>query len=379
MNGTHLPVEKVGIALFVVGIFIIFGVSCTSPTAPAPINRPLYLSIDGGSTGSAIWTLDADSFEIIDSLGNQFGTPKYIELSSNYLFAVFSKYRGDYTFAISLAQFSTAPLQLLNQVFPKGGELVINSSGDLLIMHGGSNLYIHDSSTLGLIYQDTTLDYIYTTVPSTKANQLVCAISYGRVMIYDLDEYAPVAMIPLVDSLRMPHTVPVDIALSPDEEQAYITVYNWTGGGGGFGSLIVLDLVTKTVLSEFTCGSFSQLGVSPDGKYVYVTDPAGGLYIMPPTNQLLRYSVAHDELEVFIDGSADIGLGYGNFITNEIVVGPNSETLFISSPGIEHKNEGIHIIKLSVSNKEVINTFALPKDERGYNTQMIRQIKLGGF
>jgi hypothetical protein len=202
---------------------------------------------------------------------------------------------------------------------------------------------------------------------------------FRGIIVYNYETFQVERVIQIAESERQIRMSPSSIVVSSDDEYLFLTVWNEIGGGG-YGSFFVVDLKQNSVLGEYPCGGYAQLAISPNNKYVYITDPAGYLRDIPSINKLLRYDVDRHEVEVFINSLSDIGLVRNRFITDKLIVADDNRTLFItfwSGPPRTSDGKIVHLIKLDSLTKRVISTFSLPLNEQGEFTQYIFEIKLG--
>lgn len=275
------------------------------------------------------------------------------------------------------------------QVNTRNYEIILDPLKEKVITYRGSDyIQFYDAQTLTLTFEDSIgLGTIRKMVASTAKNEVYAFISTEqgtKIIVYNTHDYRLEQIIALSDNeTRNNGMTPVDLDISPDGNNLYATVFNWSDpdAPGWYGSFHAIDLLTNQVDTEFVCGAYSQIGVAPDGKYVYLTDPAGYTYELMPTNQVLRYDVISKEIEVFIDGSIDIGLkpmgDSDYFITDQIVIAPDSRTMFITIAGAVTTADGndIHIAKIDTKTKRILDYYAIPRDYRGYITSEIRRLR----
>ncbi len=373
--------------VFILLLSTIVSFCSKNPLAPIPLpdDSALFLSLDGGNHNGGLWVLGANTLELIDSLSTGDGTPFTIEFSpdGSNLYTSWDTRIAKYTWESNLYELSTNPLSIVRSVAMSYRTFVSDKDKYFLISFL-EGLEIFDRETLSLVKTDSTIGFIRDLVASPNHARLYFDSTLdGRfrgIVVYDLETFSIERVIAVADSAMQRKMQPADLAISPDEHYAFLTVFNWRGGGG-FGSFIVVDLTTDDVVCEYPCGSFSQMGVSPDGKYVYISDPAGYKYMFLPTNHVLRYNVRKNEMKVFIDGAYDLGFEDNVLETDKIEVAPDNRTLFItiSSGAKTRDGEPVEIAKVDALTRDVLGTFSLPRDHRGYITQNIVSIKLGKY
>jgi hypothetical protein len=365
---------------------VVLQMSCkdsgTGPVDYLPENLALYVSLDGGSNNAGLWVLDANTLQLVDSLGTGQGVPWTVEFSPNYeiAYSIWREYPSNQEFLHSIETRSMAVISkaLISPPIPFLGA---DRKKNMLIAYGSTSTRFYNREELSLLRDDTTLA-VWQMESSKLESKVYMTRNLNRVFAgiqtLDLDAFELGRIIPVADSLRQRRMQPVSLAISPDDRFAFLSAFNWRGGGG-YNSFIVVELSTGTVIGEHECGAFAQLGVSPDGRYVYITDPAGYLYQMPFTNQILRYNVNSRSMEVFVSLS-DLELGDTVFKPDKILVAPDNRTIYVSLWAAGSKNrEGkrVQLLKIDAHTRKIIGTFSLPLDENGNVTQHIRNVRFG--
>lgn len=256
-------------------------------------------------------------------------------------------------------------------------------------------IQVLDAQTFDIIFEGHT-QFINNRMAQLAAspieNKVFALIqTYGEsgstgVMIFNYESYEVEAIIPLTeDEDRRRSMQGSYIDISPDGRYVYATIFNWQGGGG-YGSFHVIDVKTGEQVFEAPCGGFAWLGVSPDGRHVYLSDSAGtpfhtvGIsYEFIPTNTILRYDVIRRRMETFASGAKDIGLTGNLLITSSITVAPDSRSAFIRVLAAESTNEGYtpSIIHIDTRTKKLLNYYRLPPDPDGFIRAWMHQLTFG--
>jgi hypothetical protein len=244
--------------------------------------------------------------------------------------------------------------------------------------YGAGVTQIFDRLTFQLLRTDS-LGLLQWIVASPTQNTLYAIHqtyreSFTGILVYNLDSLRAEKTLRFDDFLAK---VPTDLAISPDGQYLFLTAFTWMGFGG-VGTFYAIDLTTERIVATYNCGSYSQIGLATDGKAVYLSDPAGYLYELPPTNQILRYDVGKRSIEVFIDGLAPLGLKGTRLVTDQIVIGPDSKTMFVAHVGDAKTADGrdVHMAKLDLLTKRVLSVYSIPRDYRGYVTTRITRLRL---
>lgn len=344
----------------------------------------LYASIDGNPRG--LWIFDANNLNKIDSLEMDW-VPFYFDISSDNS-TWYSTLNTNNIISID------AETKIINkQVNTRNYEIILDPLKEYVITYRGSDyIQFYDAQTLTLTYEDSIgLGTIRKMVASPTENIVYAFISTDqgtKIMVYNTHDHQLEQVIELTDNeVRSTGMAPADLDISPDGNYLFATVFNWSDPNvsGWYGSFHAIDLSTNQVVAEHLCGKYSQMGVSPDGKYVYISDPAGYTYELIPTNQVLCYDVISKDIEVFIDGSIDIGLkpmgDSDYFITDQVVIAPDSRTMFITIAGAvtTADDKDIHMVKIDTKTKKILDYYAIPRDYRGYITSEIKRLRSGKY
>lgn len=354
-----------------------------APPEPLPNDLALFASIDGNWTG--IQVFNANSLQLIDSFQTSGGVPFHIDLSADYQtwYSVWAPAVYDYTlFAIDARS-----KNILNQRRPTGISLTSAMTKGFLITYGARRQFWNHVD-FSLVHEDSTDRIDLRMVVSPDERKLYSIYkrlgapagrSLDGIMVYQLDQFQVERTFSIADSLRQRKMQEADLKISPDGRYLFITVFNW--GQRWYGSFHAIDLTTDQVVAEYPCGKFSQMAVSPNGRYVYITDPAGYLYEMQPTGHLLRYDILARTMEVFIDWIPYNLTGGGRLITDQVVIAPDNRTMFLTTFNDGQTSDGktIGIMKVDLRTKSILGIYEMPKDHRGYVTQIITRLKLGTY
>ncbi len=339
----------------------------------------LFASIDGNPKG--LWIFDANTFEKIDSLEMDW-VPFSLEFSNDYS-TWYSRMSTIGIFAID-----AKTKEIIRQTSSRNTSLILDRQKKYIITYYGSDyIQFYDAQTFELFYEDSVGEIYGRMVTSPTEDKIYAFHISGQgtgIMVYNTHDYQIEQVIRLTDDEQRSRGMqPADLDVSPDGNYLFATVYNWSdpNAPGWYGSFYAIDLTTNQVIAEHLCGAFSQMGVSPDGRYVYVSDPAGYLYELFPTEHVLRYDINSNEMEIFVNGSSDIGLLGKGLITDQIVIAPDNRTMFITIWGGAKATNGkyIHMAKIDTYTKKILGYYCIPPDHRGYITSLIRGLKLSKY
>jgi DNA-binding beta-propeller fold protein YncE len=363
-------------------IFILIN-SCKNnlvgPIQYSPEQGSLYLSIDGKNAG--IWVMNTETFELKDSITTEPGVPFTIQFSkdNSKFYTSWKNYTNNQAYIYCVDNKTMSILQQMS-VGPSVVFLEQNREKTMLIGYLDQPLRLYDIETLSFLYGDTS--GAITTRVKCSSKQDICYLTqivnrtFTGLTIYNLQLNRIEKIIPVADETRQQIMEPADLAISPDDHYAFISVFNWIGGGG-YNTLFVIDLEKSEVIGEYGTGAFAQLCVSPDGHYLYISDPAGYLRQMRRTNEILRYNIINGSMEIFLKLS-DLGLSGTTFITDKMAITSDNRVMFVSTAGDikDRNNNWVSLLKIDLVGKSILKTYSFPLDSLGRQIQIIRNIKL---
>jgi hypothetical protein len=350
----------------------------------------LYASVDGNFSG--LWIFDANILEKTDSLETNW-FPYSFEFSADYSILYYST-RDPATNIRSIVAINAKTKAISRQSSTRNINLILDWQKKYIITYYGSDyIQFYDAQTFELVYEDSLglgskgLG-MRKMVASPTEDKVYAFYNSGQgigIAVYNICNFEIERIINLKQNSNIGDG---DLKISPDGRYLFAIVHGWTDSNvtGWYDSFIAIDITNDQVVAEYLCGNDSQIGVNPDGNYVYISDPAGHGIELMPTNQVLRYNVISKGMEVFINGSDDIGLkslydDYIYFITGSIVIASDHRTMFIALEGDITTIDGkdIHIAKIDTHTKKILDYYAIPRDYRGYITSAIWKIKLGKY
>ncbi len=362
---------------------VMLQMSCTSVIAPDDIPGPLpddlalFASFDGNWAG--IKVINPNTLTAVDSLEGADRQPIRLAFSPNYQEWYFTTEQG--TGARALYAIEVMSKSILRTVSTQGRLVTTDHQQRYLITYGGPAgiVQIYERLTFQILHTDS-LGPVYWSVASPTQNRIYIIAESATpfsIISYDLDSFAIEKVLTFGE---FSGKTPTALIISYDGRYLFLTTFTWMGFGG-VGTFYAIDLSTEAIIAKYDCGSYSQLGESPDGKYVYITDPAGYLYELFPTGRVLRYDVHNKTMEVFIDSFRDIGLTGGYAISDRVIIAPDNRTMFLTLGGNLRTLDGrlVHMIKLDTHRKEILASYSIPPDHRGYITQRFVDLKLGKY
>lgn len=334
----------------------------------------VFLSLDGGSNNAGILALDADSFDRVGEIATSTAVP----------FSIIPTESGESFFSVwSELNEVNRDFQVMRSVAVNHSFLILNETNKALIAFYPTGIEVFDSQTLSPSWADTS-DLIFSQGVSSLSGPIAYFTASNQsgfvgVAAYDLDARSIIRILQIATPQRLPAMQPSSLAIAPSDSLLFISVFNWVGGGG-YNSMIVYNLSSELVEGEYTCGAFAQLCASPDGNYVYATDPAGFLYQMNRTDEILRYDVTSRTMEVFLR-KEELGLSGSVFVSNHVAISSEGADLYVTIDGDMKDSSGrlVQLLRIDTSSRQVKQTFSLPRDSQGRVTQHIRNITYGAL
>lgn len=360
------------------------GPFCPSP--PLSEDIAIFAGIYGNEPG--YWIFDANSLKRIDT----FTPPNasgFLTFSSDYSEWYMITGSGISREVIAV---NASSKQIIRQAMIEGFKLNLHEYSDLLVTYGWRETQFRTRNSFSLVHSDS-IGYTVEVVASSPDIPMIYAAyssiieqqqGFGGLIVYNTDTFSIEHTFNVEeDTLQQAMMWPCDMATSINGEYLFLTTFLgslypdfWKG------KFFVIDLRNLEVVAEFPCGACSGICVSSDGRYVYISDPAGGpISEIWPTNKILRYNVYEQSMEEFIDGPNDIGLSGSELITSTVLIAPDNRTMFVSLLGDTKTLEGeiVHMIKIDTHTKTVCATYTLPRDNQGHFTDGIAGIKLGRY
>lgn len=194
-------------------------------------------------------------------------------------------------------------------------------------------------------------------IPSPIRSELYCFNANRGITVYDIDSFKVDRHIPINDnSIVAWH--PRDLNISHDGRYLYLTVStNYSLRYQG--TFYVIDLLKDSVISKNPCGRLARISVSPDGNFVYLSDPLpiSGDYI--PIGEVLRYNVNTCGMEIYLKLNYFPGITIpGNQGTRRVIVSPDSRSIFVllSHYGnLCNNGQQANLLKVDVESKNIVS------------------------
>lgn len=319
---------------------------------PAPILDEYALYTFRYESGLRIY--NPNNFQLLDSLHAYYVSSSF-EFShgdSIWYFVSRTTEEGDSLFAVDAI---TKEVKLRRQ--SNSTRWVMDKDKKYLISQYHDSLYFIDRLTFQTIYIHNIS--LGKNIPSNTKPELYSFINRG-VAVYNIDSFQVVRNIPIDDpnTARWWHR---DLNISPNGRYLYLTVETGkTRPPDGYeGTFYVIDLATDSLISKHRCGRLAQIGVSPDGNFVYLSDPMPYSDDYFPLWKILRYNVSTREMETYIRWGA-FPPGTANAIeSKQIIVSPDSKSIFVLLRLDQAKlctGESFTLVKIDVESRDITNS-----------------------
>lgn len=195
---------------------------------------------------------------------------------------------------------------------------------------------IQDSAVMVIDVDPDSATY---TTATTTITSIICptavAVSPNGTAVYvtstDVNNlYAQVSVIDTVSNavsstINLNTATPTAVNFSPDGTRAYVLITNQPSPTGGIGTVSVIDTATKSVIASIGVDN-SPIGmaVSPDGKYVYVTNSGFSNTTNVPGNSVSVIDAGTNRVTATLDAG---NIPYG------VAVSPISGLLYVAAVG----------------------------------------------
>ncbi len=320
----------------------------------------LYFSIESSNNKKGLFIINGNTMELYEKYETSF-VPQSIQISDNYCTWYML---GNKSFApkSSLISKNSQTGSIINEIEVDNRNMTLSKKSNIFFIYGWHKSLFVDKNTFDIIYEDS-LGGI--SIAAFSPDNLLYYGMTNKVVEYDINDFSIVREFSVQISDYNYYVT--DISFSPNGNYLYVTVYS--GDSYNPGVFLSINLNTGYIEDIQDVGSESNIAVSPDGNYVYFTDPA--VYFMEfhfPTNKVFRYDVNLKEIEVFINGPNDLNLTGSALYTIFAHVSPNSEYLYIFLHNTRETLNGnpVNVLKIDAVTGELVNYFTLPTEWRDF-------------
>jgi hypothetical protein len=188
------------------------------------------------------------------------------------------------------------------------------SLDNLSILHSDS-LYV-----LQMVQDPNNTETLYGTYRITDEKPT----RFGGIFEYDTESFA------IRRTFEVDRVGPQDLEISKDGKYLFLTGV----GPGWYGEFFyVIDVERGEVVEQHPISNYAQMELSPDGRYVYITDPGGYMRTwIYPEGIVRRYDIETQSMEDFLLLLDHIDPDYGfPPMADRMVILPDNRTAFISS------------------------------------------------
>jgi hypothetical protein len=337
-----------------------------------PDDYALFAIVDGTPPG--IWVFDANTLTVMDSLIT-YRTPTSLEISPDGT-QWYTIWRD---VADTLYVIDVQSKAILHRLPTRGYDVGGDKDKQFLIT-SGEVTEIWNRSQLTVIHVDSPATVGYPGVSSPIKNKFY-SLGPGRGVSsrYDLDSFKIEKYFGLGDSMSQLYMSGVDLDVAPDERYLYATVFNYNDNNW-YTTFHVFDLQTDSLLGIYHCGSNAEMGVSPNGEFVYLTEPLHPIYWSPPSQRILRYNVGSHTMEVFFKWTDIVSLSGGITTSHRIAMSPDSMAFFVTIGGgypLTCQDERAKLLKIDTASKSLLANFEFAPNDQGWIVQDIIALKVG--
>lgn len=336
------------IVILFLGLLILSGVTCTkNPTGPVVGGGPiLYAVTERFPDGYCrVYLIDTAIDSLIDTILVPNASPQGLGLA-------YGVSPDGSRLYLNIGVIDTRSKSLINGAVngvptPDGKYLLVSGLNTFTVYDAQSNQVVYQNDTLGMGVAvkarpfDVKRELVYGSVYDTIYNvpTLIGVFDYRNLKFLKIIRPAEIGGYAIAVN---------DIVVTKDGRKLYYT-------SGRSGAFTGIDLVRDTVITVLGLNSISYLGVTPDDKYIYLTDP-GGYTIDPlPTEKVGVYSPILERPLESIDVSAipaPCTVGTGVVATDQIALTPEGRKAYVTV-----LNCGIIVIDTRINQvKAVIET-----------------------
>jgi len=344
---------------------------------PQPIADSLALFMYVGGEPAGWYLLDPNTLEPVDSILFSDNTWQFVYRKKPIEFSTdgsiwYTVIPGPYPQADTLVAIHAVTKDRILRTLSGGYPVMDKDKRYIVLVNYG--LIFLDRNTFSSVIEIPFDQFNQCNIIRTSpVSQTLYGVGNKEIGVFDIDSFRVDKIIQINDACI--GWGPTDMEISEDGTNLFLSVdtdYNDCPSG----KFYHVDLIHDSVVAALPCGKYAQIGVSPDNKYVYLSNPRN-IYGEPfEIGKYMRYNVESKTMEVDIELFHYPGLLYDG-IAEQIIVSPDSGALFIAGGGITC--EGIHtrLTKIDIATKEVLKTFDFKPNQQGHITQSIRGIKFG--
>jgi hypothetical protein len=302
---------------------------CDGSTRPDPSSADdfrLFLCMEGRPR--SLLVIDPIGFSVEDTVQLPH-TPLDIEFSKDFS-------RWYVTSGSTIFEIDAASREILTGVDTQGALLATTSDKDMLVSHGKNVMELWSLDAFTLVHSESLKVWQVVPAPDDPeiiygAYKLVDPQQKGLYGIFEYDTRSrSLERTMQVDPPLQRNMIPHDLEISSDGDFLFLTVYVY---GIERAYFYAIDVREGVVLGKHLISGWAQMGLSRDGRYVYITDPGGYMdERVLPQGIVRRYDVSAQSMEEFLNLSPYIDTGSVlPPMSDQIVIMPGNRTVFMSS------------------------------------------------
>lgn len=279
-----------------------------------------YYLYAGNWGGGEVYVIDTDSYSFVDTIGG----------FDDYVSSLAVTQEGRQLYVSTRNGPANSPGKVYSvDTRTKERLLILNEFGDIYVSPNGT-IFVIASGKVGIIdpMSDVvsfidSLDIVdrgyannqYNVVFDKNSAMMFGITNENQVFVYDYRE------LEVIRTFNIPF-VPLHMVLSPDGESLYFT--------GAPDVFVVFNVEKDSVTAVFGMNQLGSVAISPDSRYVYITDPGGYLIPEPvPSGKIYVFDTyTNTPLE-----DIDIGKALGDYgvITDQIIITPEGRFAFVAN------------------------------------------------
>jgi len=294
-------------------------VSCSKKCPVALETENDYFLYAGNWAGNEVYVIDTDNYTVVDTIGG-FG---------DYISNLAVTQDGSKLYVSTRNGPPNSPGKVYSvDTRTKETLLILNEYGDIYVSPNGI-ISIIASGKIGIIdplsdmvnFLDT-LDIVdrgyannhYNVVFDKNSSIMFGITNANQLFVYDYETMKVIRTINV-------SFAPLHMVLSSDAKTLYFT--------GAPGAFVVFDVEEDSVVAVFSMNQLGSVAISPDGRYVYITDPGRYLIQEPiPSGKIYVFDASRNTPAEDINVSEALGECK---ITDKIVVTPDGRFAYVAN------------------------------------------------
>jgi len=325
---TNIGARVKRIVILLLGLAILFGGNCTkNPTGPGGVRGPILYAITSqfSLNRTLILFIDTTTDSLVDSMavpyGAAWGWGASPDGSTLYLLSMGRGGAGGGVEIDTRTKTVKYAGPLTGRPTPDGKFLICSDSKSLKVIDAKRRKVLFEDS-IPMIVQGTGWPFDPLRGLVYAAYLEPGATVATKIGVFD---YRKLKLLKIIDPAEIGgYGVAVnDLVLTNDGNKLYYTA--------SFGLLTGIDLRKERVITLLGLNALSWLGITPDDRYLYLTDPGGGIIPPSPTGKIGVYSPDYEKPLESIDVCQQTDLCLVPVPTNQIAISASGKKAYVTS------------------------------------------------